>query len=477
MNPRIGMPALRGVCVFLALFAAGCAALPENRGTAGVDALLAARGVAAPRWSAEAANASIPAEPLSMARAVELAFARNPEVRGAYAELGIAEADVLEARQLFDLNLGFSNMGVSGGPGEKVTRSIAVAFADLLMLPARSRLARTEYERRHAAVAGELFSLATRVETAWVEYVSAQQLARLADASAELGETAGELAKRMHAAGNLSAPESADAQAQAREARIDGLRARSAASTARAELATLLGAKVDDAWATEAALPSPPASEPAMESIVEAALRSRLDLAATRTALTAREQALGTARSWRWLGDVEIGYEEEKEPGGGKLAGPTLAIGIPLFHWNRAGVLRAQAELEAARAEQQGLENEVRNEVATAVTNLMTAREIALQYQASVALRAQVASGALENYNFMLADAFVLIGRKREQMEGIGGYLESLAEYWRTRAVLETASGGALPPAESSGKAISLDDLLNGKAEGAPDPHAGHHGL
>jgi outer membrane protein, heavy metal efflux system len=476
MNRHLRLPAARGTTFLLLLAVAGCTTVPADRGGSEIDRMLAERGVAAPGWpkggDPSEGDRPPPAEPLSIARAVEVAFARNSEVREAYADLGIAHADVIEARQLFDLNFGVSRLGVSGGPGEQVTRSFSVAFADLLMLPARSRLAGTELERLRNEVADKLFGLAARVEAAWLDCVAAQQVARLDSAAAEIGETAGELATRMHAAGNLSAVEHAGVVANAREARIAALRSAAHERESRVALANLLGLRSDAAWTTQQGLPEVPVSEPVPDSLADAAIASRLDLSGAKRALMAHEQTSSTARRWRWLGDVEVGYERETDPDGSKLSGPTLEIGVPLFHWNRAGVLRAQSELEAARAKHVSLELAVRNEVSLAIANLAAAREVVSHYRdAILPLREKAVAGTFGNYNYMLTDAFELLTAKREQFAVFTDYLEAIAGYWNARAELRVASGGALPAATPTGKIIGADTLL-----GAADPDAGHHG-
>ncbi len=473
---------LRGWPLVLILLLGGCAAFPERRGSAQIDTMLDRRGLPAPAWPLDGVardTVPIPSEPLSIERALKLAWERSPRIRASYAELGIAQADVLEARRVFEPVVGYSRLGVHGGTGAQVTRSIAVAFADLLMLPARTRLARTEFERKRLSIAAELVSLATEVESAWLDSVTAQQVSRLRRSAAEVGETAGELANRLHAAGNLSAVEHARTLARAREARVEALRSVTADRDARAALATLLDLPLDAAWTTEQELPALPVADAIPPDLTEPALALRLDLASAREELRAREQAFGSTRRWRWLGDVEVGYERESDPVGGRLAGPTLALGIPLFHWNRAGVLRAGAELESARAGHAVLERAVRNEVAAATTKLATSRQIAEHYRAAVPLSDTVVSGTLSNYNYMLTDAFELLEAKQDHFIVFAEYLESLAEYWRARAELRVATGGALPPTAAGDERIGADDLL-GAASAVPaataDPHAGHQG-
>jgi len=54
-------------------------------------------------------------------------------------------------------------------------------------------------------------------------------------------------------------------------------------------------------------------------------------------------------------------------------------------------------------------------------------------------------------YSAMLLGVFQLLQARREQIEGYRSYLETVRDYWITRAELERATGGSLdahPPQE-----------------------------
>ena len=45
-----------------------------------------------------------------------------------------------------------------------------------------------------------------------------------------------------------------------------------------------------------------------------------------------RAEQLGVVNWTRWLGELDIGFELERESGGGSLTGPSLAWEVPVFN-------------------------------------------------------------------------------------------------------------------------------------------------
>src|SRR5688572_7406896 len=160
-----------------ALFTVGCATVPRDRGAAAVNDLLAARGVPPARFSPEAPVASA-AEILSLRQAVELAFVRSPVIQEQYAELGLSAADLLDAGKLPDIGLGYARLRSDHGDPPTIVRSVSLAFADLLLMRSRTRIATGNHESTRDRVASRLLDLQADVEAAWYEYVAAQQAAQ-----------------------------------------------------------------------------------------------------------------------------------------------------------------------------------------------------------------------------------------------------------------------------------------------------------
>lgn len=427
----------------LALLLAGCAGVPRDRGAAAVDERLKARGASAAHVD-PAVKSSPPAAPLSVDDAVALAFERSPAVREIYAELGVSAADIIEARTLPNPSLAYARL--ADGNAAKVTRSVSLSFTELLLMPARSRFAGAGFESARDRVAGRLLTLEHDVRGAWYEAVAAAQNADVAALAARAANASAEYAKRLDAAGNITPRALAQELAAAANGDIDAARARAEALRARASFSTLVGLSTRDGWQLATRLPAMPAADAPPTDLVERALATRLDLAAARREADAFDGALTTARAWRWLGDFEVGYERETETGGARLRGPTFAIKLPLFGFNRTGVLRATAARDAAQARRDALELAIRNDAALALDRMATARGIVDAYRdALVPQREAATARTLEEVNFMLSGAFELLAIRREQFDAYREYVDAVRDYWLARVDLERALGANLP--------------------------------
>lgn len=459
----------------LGLALAGCASLPQERGSSEVDRMMSAREVPSPAWRADrAAAASVDArvaelltQPLTPEQAVQVAFLKNPRIQMEYARLGLSQADLFDASRVSNPTLGYVDLSARGPEGSQVTRSISTSFADILLLRARTRLARTEVERVRSNVAAALIELATEVETAWYEYVTAQQVAGMRDAVAQATALSAEFAQRSYEAGNITPRDLALEQATASEARILATRAAAEVIRARTTLAGVLAVPARDRWETLDKLPAPPAEDAAQNELIQYALSERQDLAAARREVNLFEDALGVTRRWRWLGDFDVGYERESETDGARVRGPSLAVQIPLFNQGQGRVLRAQTDLEAARARLRALELDVRNEVSLGLDELAAAREVAETYRtALVPQREEVVKRELERYNFMLGGVFELLQARRAEFDAYQEYLESVRDYWVSCARLRRAVGGQRVCSEQgAAPAIGVDEILKPRQE------------
>jgi outer membrane protein TolC len=323
--------------VAAALALVGCASLPRERGYSESRDLIADRRSVPTDWSPLGADPApqVPTAPIGVEDAVRLAFFNNPRLREEYVRLGLGRADLEDARRLANPSFGFLRLSPDGGEGTQITRSLSLGLTDLLLLPVRKRLAEGELERLQLAVSGAVLEIATEVEVAWFEAVGAQQIAAMRDLVARAAEQSAELAQRFFDAGNINRLQLEQERAAATQARIDALSANSNALRARHRLAALIGLSTGGEWTTQAQLPAPRAIGYDADALVASALETRLDLAAVRRTVALREDALGVTRRWRWLGGIEVGYEDEREFDGAQATGPFASLALPIF---RGGV-------------------------------------------------------------------------------------------------------------------------------------------
>lgn len=417
-------------------------------------------------------------QPMSLDAAVRVAMLRSPRLREHYARLGLARAEVLEAVEIGNPRLSFQRLSIEGG-GHVRTTGVSVPLLDLLLLPAKTRLAGKDYERARFEVADAVLATVAEVEAAWYTYVTARQVAGMRRAVAEGMAASAELAGRFHDAGNISALQLAQEQAAASQAQIEALQARAAASRARLELVTLLGLRGAEAgWEASDTLPLPVPEEDAPGQLVELARQGNLGLLAARAEAGVLADALHLTRKLRWFGGTEIGYQREKESGGDVLRGPDIALELPIFNQGQAKLAKAEARLAEALARVQQAELSAENGVLTGAQAVAAMREVVeIHRQALVPGREAIVARQQERQNFMLVGVFELIQAKVAEYDAYQSYLEAVRDYWLARVGLARVVGRRLPSDEGIGaRTPSLDDILGPEEVPAMD-HSQHPGM
>ncbi|MCU0952864.1 MAG: TolC family protein [Burkholderiaceae bacterium] len=399
-------------------------------------------------------------------------------MREAYARLGIARAEVIEAVEVANPGVSFTRMNLSPGAGYNQTMGVSLPFVDVLLLPLRARWAQQQYERHGIEVAQAVIGLTVEVEAAWYRAVAAQQVADMRTAVAEGADATAELAQRFFDAGNISELQLKREQAVATQFRIDAAQARADALRERLEFGNLLGlGPTDGEWSLADRLPMPVAAEDDAEALVRLAESSNLELQAARLQEAQLRSALRTTRTTRWIGGVEAGAEREKEADGSRLTGPTLNLELPLFNQGQSKLARVEALLAEAQARVQLADLNATNAVRTGSRALAEHRQIvALHRDALIPQRERIVERSQQEQNFMLIGVFELVQAKVEEYDAYQSYLEAVRDYWLARVDLMRAVGQRLPSDAASGEPTpSVQDILTPKG-GMPGMDHGAHG-
>jgi cobalt-zinc-cadmium efflux system outer membrane protein len=464
--------AVRTATALTAALLSACASLPDGR--ADVAALARERGrdvaqVDDPR-AAQILLTELSGRPLAAADAVRLALVNNPRLKATYAELGFAAADVYDAGRLSNPTLSASVLFPdASGESSRLGLGLAQNFTDVLLLRQRSRLAEAEFDRVRHSVGSAVLDLAADTEVAYYRLVSATQVAVLRRAVANAARVSADLAQRFFDAGNITRLQLTSEQAAASQAALDRIEADAEVTVARAQLNTLMGlGEKEMRWQVAPRLPVPLAQEDELPRLVELADRSRLDLAAARGRVKLLADALGVTRTFRYLGDVELGVETEREPDGARLTGPTLGLELPLFNQGAGRTARAAALLQQAEAELRALEVEASNGLGIAAAEVASARARANEYrQALIPLREAVVARTQERVNFMLVGQFELLLAKQQEYDAYEGYLHAVADYWIARAELARAVGTQLPSsAQAPDEVLDAEELTRPRDAG-----------
>lgn len=421
------------------------------------------QGATEDRQAEQAVRALLSRE-LTVDGAVQIALLRNQSLQATYEELGIAQADLVQAGLL--RNPTFS---VAVVPSEHdtlqppIVGSVAVDFLDLFTLPARKKIAATQLEAAKMRVGDAVLELAAEVRSAYFAVQGAQQVVAMRRTIAAAADAAAELAAKQRDAGNINDLDLTNEQALAEQARLDLELARGDVLGARERLTELMGLWGEQTqWRVADHLPELPAAEGPLEHLESLALTQRLDVAARRRELETLSRTLSFVESTRWTGEVrgELAVQPLSDPSlaypsgariGSLALAPGASVALPIFDQGQAAVARVEAMVRQSQRRLDALAIEVRSEVRAARDRVAVARRVVVQYRrALVPLREKAVELSQELYNAMLFGVYQLILAKEAEVNTYREYIDAVRDYWIARSDLERAVGGRIGPPPSS---------------------------
>ena len=439
----------------VALTAAGCASTSPRPSFEQVSKLVEERGGKPLHWDqGTPADAQVKAHvrdllhgTLTPEGAIEVALLRNQGLVATYEELGIAQADLVQAGLLRNPTLGARVRFPNAAGFTETEFSVAEDFLGIFTLPLRKRVAATQLDASKARVGSAVLDLTAEVRGAFVGLQAAQATAKVRQLVFDAQQAAAELRRRQYAAGNVGDLELAQQEAFYQQAKLDIARAQTLVLEQRERVNRLLGLWGEESasWKVADELPVLPAAEPALEHVESLAVARRLDLAAAHSEALALEQAASAAGITRFFPAVEVGVSTERDAEGRRVTGPSVALELPLFDQGQARTARLAAQVRQARAREAELAVNVRADVRALRTRLLAARGVVEHYRTVLLpLRERVVQHAQLRYNSMLLGVFQLLLARREQIDAYRDYLDSVRDYWIARADLERAAGGSL---------------------------------
>jgi cobalt-zinc-cadmium efflux system outer membrane protein len=276
--------------------------------------------------------------------AVQVALLQNRGFQASLADIGMAQADLAQAGLLknpvLDTSLRFPDRlyGLTD-----VAVGLSGDLLDLILLPARRGVAAVQADSVRFRVAAEALDLVADVRIAYWRLRADQAVAALLRDRAAAADATASLARRLNEAGNISDLDLAREQADAEETRAEYSDALAAVAADREDLNRLMGLFGPEAarWSVPEDIPAPPPDRIPYGQLEAMAVRGNLHIASLRLQAGASARALGVARDYGWLGDVEVGVSSEKNPEGYRVTGPTLRLALPIFDRGQASRQRA----------------------------------------------------------------------------------------------------------------------------------------
>jgi cobalt-zinc-cadmium efflux system outer membrane protein len=429
------------------------------------------RGVSAEDAKVDAAVGALLVQPLTADAAAQIALLNNRHLQATFEEIGIAQADLVQAGLLKNPVFDFSVRVPTRPPSKNyLDISVATDFIQAFLIPARKKLAGTALEQAQLRVTDQVLASVAETKGAFYAYQGAQQMAEMRESVAQAASASADAASRLREAGNIAEPQRLAEQTQAARTQVELEAARAEAAEAREHLNDLMGLAMDEGWKIEGRLADVPAAEAALNDLESVAMRERQDLAAARSDVEIQAQSLGFANDTAFFSAADVGIEGERETDGQWRIGPSLAVPLPLFDQGQAVIARQQAIFRQSRDRYRAMVVDVRSQVRSARAKMLAARTRAQAYQQRILpLEQQLVSEMQLQYNGMFVGIFQLLEARREQIDAGAQFISALREYWTARAELERVVGQSFPPAKATASGPATQTAPT-------EEHHHHHG-
>jgi outer membrane protein TolC len=398
------------------------------------------------------------AKPLTADDAVQVALLSNRGLQASFAELGITEAEVVQAGRL--ANPGFSFARLQRGDEVELERGFHFNLARLIAMPMIQQVESRRFARTQGQTAMAVLSLAADTRKAYFRALAAEETVRYMQQVKQTAEASAELARRMQAIGNFNKLQRAREQAFYADAALNLARAEQAQRSTRERLTRLLGV-----WGEQTAfrlperlpdLPKAPEDRPDIERV---AMAQRLDVQGAKLVAEQTATNLGLTKTTRFINVLEVGAISNGSNRAPTQTGWEVGVELPLFDWGGARVARAEAVYMQAvdRAAETAIN--ARSEVREAYGAYRSAFDIAVHHRDElVPLRKLIAEENVLRYNGMLIGVFELLADARLQIASVNSTIEALRDFWIAQADLEMALIGKPSLAAAAGPAMAAPD-------------------
>ena len=449
---RWAIPAKRlAVAVAATLVLSGCASTAINDNFSSAQQLSKDRLGAEVKWlttdadrtQAQADVDAMLAKPLSGDDAVRIALTYSPALQAMLYEGAIRSASATQSARLPNPVFAFERLARNeGGVRElELTRTLSFSVLDLLLLPARLRLADYQQQTSRLTLASSVVQGAAEARQAWVNAVASQQSLQYSQQVKATADASAELARRMQAVGNYSKLQRAREQAFAADAVAQLARATQATRSSREVLIRALGLNESQAAALKLPerLPDLPAKPNDENTVAKAAMDQRLDVRMARANLdfVAREQ--GLTRITSFVNGLEVGITRKSETGLAPQRGYDLSVPLPIFDFGDATRARAQATYMAAFNRAAQLTVDANSQIRENYGAYRTAYDLAKHYRDEIVpLRRMIADENILRYNGMLIGVFELLADSREQIASVAAAIDAQRDFWLADAALQT---------------------------------------
>lgn len=387
------------------------------------------------------------AAPLSADSAQQIALFNHRGLRAAIFELGIADAELVQASRL--PNPGISIARLRRGDEVEIERGLHLPLLALLTRPAAGRVAERRLEQVQQDLTLQAVQIAGAARQAWLQAVAAAQLRDYARQVMDAAEASAELARRMAEAGNFNKLRQAREHSFYADAALNLARAERDAQGRREALIRALGLWGDQLGFTlPERLPDLPAAARELPEVERLAIAQRLDLRAAQRQAALTAEQLGLTRATRFVNVLELGLARNSSNEAPVQRGVELSLELPLFDWGEARTARAESVYRQALERTADAAIRARSEAREAYWRYRSAHEIARHHASEIVpTKKRISDENLLRYNGMLIGVFELLADARAQIAAVAAAIEAQRDFFVAEAELEHA---LLAPAATS---------------------------
>lgn len=458
---------LRVGALATALMLAGCASFSPDRGMSAVQEFGGApigKDVMAIRSEEDALTARMVVDGILTKRltadgAVQIALLNNRELQAAYNQLGISEAQMVQAS--LPPNPTFTIERIAGAGSVEIEARIIGSILSLLTLPARAQIAADRFRQAQLQAAEATLKVAIDARRAYYRAVAAGAITGFLVQSQSAAHAATELSTQLGEAGTMTKLDQARNQVFFAELTARLAQARQLASTERERLTRILGFWGPDTnFRLPALLPSLPARPRAQPDTERAAVARRLDLQMARIEVQALARSYNLTNATRFVSVIDLSGIKKKvkvEDESEKERGFELELQIPIFDLGTSKVRHAEEMYMQAVNRLAARAVNVRSEAREAYGTYRAAYDIARHYQKEVLpLRKIISDETLLRYNAMQIDVFTLLSEARQRIASTTAAIETERAFWLAATNLSAAvlGGGAAGEGETQGAAM-----------------------
>jgi outer membrane protein TolC len=389
------------------------------------------------------------ARPLTASSAVQIALVNNRGLQAAFNELGISEAQMVEASLPPSPILGFQR---TVGSGFEIERMIVQNVLALLTLPRRREIAEARFAQAQARAVEMTLRTAMDAARTYYRAVAANETVRLVQESRKSAETVSDLAKQLGETGAMSKLDQAREHVFYAELSAQLAAARLRQRSERERLTRALGLWGGDlSFKLPDKLPALPGRPRTMASVERDAVGRRVDLVIARMEIDILALQLGLTRRTRFINLLEAAgvrtNEKDVKVDNGtaeierlKRGGFEVELQIPIYDFGEARVRLAEETYMQAVNRLLARAVNVRSEAREAYQSYRGTYDIARQYEREVLpLRQIISDETMLNYNAMMKDLFVLLAEARARITTNMQAVEARRDFWVASVDLQAA--------------------------------------